>query len=238
MDYTKCGYVSSPKRRKNKKHMPKWKKTLVILGLSVVLLVAIAINYFISVAPMIVTLCEARIRAMTTSAISSAVFEVMVDSIKYSDLITIEKNSDNEVTLIKANSLLINTLARETAKKSEENLEKIGEYGVYIPIGTLTRTPLLAGYGPKIEIIVLPIGSVVCEFVSEFEEMGINQTRHKIFLNVLTSTNVIIPTANSVVKTTTQILISENIVIGKIPEVYLKSGNISEGDMLDLVPNR
>lgn len=224
-------------RHSNKKRMPKWKKTLIAILIIFLLLVILVINYFISVAPMIVTLCEARIRAMTTAAVNSAVFDVMVDSIKYSDLISIEKNADNEVTLIKANTMLINTLARETARKSEENLERIGEHGVYIPIGTLTRTPLLAGYGPKIEIIVLPIGSVVCEFFSEFEDAGVNQTIHKIYLHVLTSTNVIIPTANSIVKTTTQILISESIIVGKVPEVYLNSGNLSTGDMLDLIPS-
>ena len=212
----------------------KIKKTFVILLIFVIILL-VAIYLLNSVSPTIVAFSEAKIKSLTTSAVNSAIFDVMLEPLSYGDLITIIKNDQGDITLIQANSIVINKLARDMAQSTETYIEKMGEQDIKIPIGTLSGSPLLAGKGFKVTIKVLPLGSVKCQFVSEFESAGINQTRHKIYLDVVASLSIVLPTSQSIVKISTPVLVSESILIGKVPDTYLAAGSIF-GEEYDLTP--
>ena len=207
----------------------------IILAVIFLVIVVVCIYTLNSVSPTIVAFSEAKIKSLTTAAVNSAIFEVMLESISYSDLVSIEKNADGEITLIAANSMIINKLARDMAQSTETYIEKMGEQDVKIPIGTLSGSPLLAGKGFKVTIRVLPLGSVKCQFVSEFETAGINQTRHKIYLDVVATISIVLPTSQSIVKTNSPVLVSESIIVGKVPDTYLSAGSIF-GQDYDLTP--
>ena len=207
----------------------------IILAVIFLVIVVVCIYTLNSVSPTIVAFSEAKIKSLTTAAVNSAIFEVMLEPISYGDLVSIEKNADGEITLIAANSMIINKLARDMAQSTETYIEKMGEQDVKIPIGTLSGSPLLAGKGFKVTIRVLPLGSVKCQFVSEFETAGINQTRHKIYLDVVATVSIVLPTSQSIVKTNTPVLVSESIIVGKVPDTYLSAGSIF-GQDYDLTP--
>lgn len=207
----------------------------IILAVIFLVIVVVCIYTLNSVSPTIVAFSEAKIKSLTTAAVNSAIFEVMLEPISYGDLVSIEKNADGEITLIAANSMIINKLARDMAQSTETYIEKMGEQVVKIPIGTLSGSPLLAGKGFKVTIRVLPLGSVKCQFVSEFETAGINQTRHKIYLDVVATISIVLPTSQSIVKTNTPVLVSESIIVGKVPDTYLSAGSIF-GQDYDLTP--
>ena len=65
------------------------------------------------------------------------------------------------------------------------------------------------------------MGNIDTNFISEFTPAGINQTLHKLFMEVTATVHIIIPGAENKVTTITQVLIEESIIIGKIPDVYL-----------------
>lgn len=207
----------------------------IILAVIFLVIIVVCIYTLNSVSPTIVAFSEAKIKSLTTAAVNSAIFEVMLEPISYGDLVSIEKNADGEITLIAANSMIINKLARDMAQSTETYIEKMGEQDVKIPIGTLSGSPLLAGKGFKVTIRVLPLGSVKCQFVSEFETAGINQTRHKIYLDVVATISIVLPTSQSIVKTNTPVLVSESIIVGKVPDTYLSAGSIF-GQDYDLTP--
>ena len=54
------------------------------------------------------------------------------------------------------------------------------------------------------------------------------------YLDITASVNIVIPGAENKITTTTQVLIGESVIIGKVPDVYL-SGKITNGSY-DLVP--
>ena len=128
----------------------------IILAVIFLVIVVVCIYTLNSVSPTIVAFSEAKIKSLTTAAVNSATFEVMLEPISYGDLVSIEKNADGEITLIAANSMIINKLARDMAQSTETYIEKMGEQDVKIPIGTLSGSPLLAGKGFKVTIRVLP----------------------------------------------------------------------------------
>ena len=186
--------------------------------------------------PVIIESSSAKTRSLSQKAVEEAIYETMKGtSISlYDSLIMINRDANGDVSYISTNSLQINMLARELAKASQSKLETLGAKGIDIPLGTFTGMPIFVGRGPNINIKMLPIGSINCKFKSEFINAGINQTNHKIYLSITSKVSVILPTANQNVETTTQIMIAESIIVGKIPQTYLQSESMD--DMLNLIP--
>lgn len=186
--------------------------------------------------PVIIESSSAKTRSLSQKAVEEAIYETLSGSqvAIYDSLIMINRDSNGDVTYISTNSLQINMLARELAKVAQQKLESMGAKGINIPLGTFTGMPIFVGRGPDINIKMLPIGSINCKFKSEFINAGINQTNHKIYLTVTSKVSVILPTANQNIETTTQIMIAESIIVGKIPQTYLQSTSMD--DMLNLIP--
>lgn len=178
---------------------------------------------------------ESKVRSLATKAVGGAIYEIVNQADIYNDLITISKNNDGDVAMIQANSIQINLLTRKLTRLATSNLEQIGVQGIDIPIGTFSGMPILVGRGPSINIKMIPIGSISSSFKSEFTNAGINQTNHRIYVTIKSKINVVLPTANQTVETSTQVLICENIIIGKIPSTYLYSDSLDE--MMNLIPN-
>jgi len=88
--------------------------------------------------------------------------------------------------------------------------------------------------GPEIKLRVSPIGSVSSSFSSEFETAGINQTIHRIYLNINANVGVVLPLYTKKFNTTQHVLIAESIIVGSVPEVYLYSDNLDT--LLNFVP--
>ena len=107
---------------------------------------------------------------------------------------------------------------------------------IKIAIGSFTGIALLSGYGPKIAFQVAPYGEVNCSFSSSFESAGINQTYHKLYMIIAIKINIVFPFKQLTIKSDAEVLLSESLIVGKIPEVYLNSNKLTE--MLNLVPNR
>ncbi|MEG1527681.1 MAG: sporulation protein YunB [Clostridia bacterium] len=171
----------------------------------------------------IVAYCDAQMGSLSAIAINDAMMSLFEQSVKFSDFVTIEKDNNGKITLVQANTTAINVLARKVTKQIEKNLEFLASGGIDIPLGTLTNWPMFTGAGPNFKVEIMPNESVICNFVSVFEQAGINQTLHKIYLSIETNIIIIMPTSNQEVNNTSQVLICETIILGDVPEVYLGS---------------
>ncbi|MEG1500100.1 MAG: sporulation protein YunB [Clostridia bacterium] len=213
---------------------PRIKKTFVaVLFFAFLVLILIYLNNIVN--PVIIHMSEAKVRSLTQKAISSSVYDLLSEGPIYDNLVQITRNDAGDPVLLLSNSLEINKITRELVNLSQLKLEVIGEKGVDIPLGSFSGMPIFVGRGPLVNIKLLPIGVVTCNFVSKFTTAGINQTNHRIYVNINSNVSVILPTANKTVTTTTQLLIAESIIVGKVPETYLQSESLDE--MMNLIPN-
>lgn len=216
------------------KKISKFKKKLLIAFVVIILMISLCLWYFFGVVqPIIVSLAEAKIESVAMAAINNAVYSVMSETVEYEDLVTVFSDNSGKITMLQANTVKINSLARETARISQDSINKIGEQGIDISIGTLTGSPLLAGQGSTIHIKITPIGTCNSTLVSEFESAGINQTRHKIYLQLIAEVDIILPVFSSTLVTTTDILVCESILIGDVPETVINL----DSNFLDFMPN-
>jgi sporulation protein YunB len=209
------------------------KKWIIVVVLVLVLIVYLILDSAIK--PTILSLSEAKLRALGVKAMNDAVRETIGSSnVTYTDLIHIEKDNMGEISLITANTVLMNNLAAETAMAAQDKILGIGEQGVSIPIGTILGGQLFTGRGPAVIIKFEPVGSVTTDIMAEFEDAGINQTRHKIYLILNASVRILLGNASQTVEISSQALISDTIIVGDVPEGYYQG---SHDELLNLLPN-
>lgn len=213
---------TSAKQNKRRKFVAKFAAALVVL---ILLAICLALwVYWRSMTPTILDIAQTRLISETTMAVNQAVCVALADCDDYKDFVTITRNDNNDITMISSNSALVNLLARNTAVMSQSKINAIKGFDVNIPLGTLSGIPLLSEKGPTVNVRVSPIGTVNCTFTSTFETAGVNQTLHRIFIHVNSKVDLIMPTSHLEVETSTPVLISESIIIGAVPDVFLQGG--------------
>lgn len=204
---------------KNKKFR-RFKIIIVLLFLTVI---GVAVYFQRNVTRVLISISEATIRSITTVAVNDAIYYTLNDAMRYEDLISIDRDEDGNVTSITTDSLKINRIARDTAYLSQENLTKMSQEGIMVPMGALTGIEALAGFGKRINIKIIPISNVECRFVSKFRQAGINQTLHSLYLEIVSDISIILPSKSTNLASTIEVLICESVITGKIPDVYLQS---------------
>lgn len=185
--------------------------------------------------PIIKTYCSARINSLTEQALNVAVSNVINSTINYDSIMTISYNQSGDINYITANQYMINTITREIIKDAHEQIKTLNEDFLDIPMGTLTGIAIFNGRGPKIKLIASPVGIIGSSFDSTFTNVGINNTLHKIYLNVNARVDMTLPIKKQTINIEQQVLLCESVIVGKVPNVYLNSGTSEK--ILNLVPN-
>lgn len=219
---------------KTKKYIGKHKKKFIILLIVFSIFNFLFYFYKTNINEIINETIEIKCKALAVKAMNSAISEVVMDNIIYDDLINIVNDDSGNIALIRANAIEINSLSKDLSQQTEIYINDLGNSGVKIPLGNFTGIPLLVGIGPNISLKVKPVGAVVCRFSSKFESAGINQTNHKIYLTISSTVSTVLPLVTSKIQAEQEVLISESIIIGKVPEVYLYSDQLDT--LLNFVP--
>ena len=190
------------------------------------LLTAAAVLFFCfqrNVRRVLVAISEATMRASTTVAVNDAVYYTLSDELRYEDLVSVERDTQGNIVAVTANALKINKIARDTASISQSNLKNLSLNGIPIPLGALTGIEAFAGLGPQIPFRIIPVSSVSCDFSSVFESVGINQTKHSIYLNVIADISIVMPSRTENFAVITEILVGEFVIVGNVPDTYLQT---------------
>ncbi|MBQ7453233.1 MAG: sporulation protein YunB [Clostridia bacterium] len=215
-------------------NLNKRRKVAKILAIFFVACIAIFLYMNYLVTPLIVRTAEAQVKVYANRAMNVAITEAMNQNITYDDLIHIVSDASGKISMIQANTIQINSLSKLIGRTTMKSLNENINSPILIPVGAFSGIPALSGLGPKISFNLQPYGDIGCTFESQFSQAGINQTHHKIYLNVNCNINLVLPFKSVVVSSKSDVLICESVIIGEIPETYLRSNTLTE--MLNLVP--
>ncbi len=158
---------------------------------------------------------------MITAAINDKINEKMSqEQYTYDYFVTLQKDSDGNVTAISANMARINTLSSDILQEviAATNSGKLDEK---IPLGNLLGSNLTLGRGPKIPVKVIMLTSSYADFKNELSSAGINQIKHQIILEVKVQIDVLLPWELRSTEVVSEVLIAETVIVGKVPETYL-----------------
>ena len=165
---------------------------------------------------------------MATRALNAALTEALEDGVDYCPAKApvllghhFASIDGGQVSLLSANTMRMNALAERAGDAALRKLETVSAQKVDVPLGAALGLTLLAGSGPRIPISIVPVGSVQTDFETEFEACGINQTRHKVYLQLSASIRIVIPTGAKTTNVTANMLVAESIIVGKVPESFV-----------------
>ena len=99
----------------------------------------------------------------------------------------------------------------------------------------MTGIRFLSGIGPSIPIKLETSGNVETKVRSEFESTGINQTIHRLYLDVECKVSILTPYDTIEDSITNQIVLIENVIVGLIPSTYYNLEGMEEKNLLDIV---
>lgn len=135
-------------------------------------------------------------------------------------------NDIGGIKAIETDTARVNRLKADITQSIQNDIAARQSDIIYIPIGSATSFYFLAGLGPKIPIRICPVGIVNTDFREEFESAGINQVKHRLYLDVDIQMSFIGLTfaENETIKTSA--LITETVIVGETP-TYYGSGNVA-----------
>lgn len=174
------------------------------------------------VMPSVLNISETMMRAEAIKTINTVSVEVFDEETSKKDIVKIERDKNNKINSISADTMLLNKLSSEIAIRCNERLEELGAKGIEVPLGWMTDKSVYYNLGPKITIEMEPLGNIESSYESIFESAGINQTRHKIYLNVKAKIKIIIPMYTKELEVDAQIPLSETIIVGEIPDAAIQ----------------
>lgn len=202
----------------------KWKLKLVII----VVLIIIGFEWITTlIKPSLIALCKVKSESLANSISSKAVQEVM-GGIGYLDLISLDRDESGNILALRANVIEMNKISSEISSLISEKFSALEDIYIKIPIGNFTGNELLAGRGPKIVVKIVPVGTVSTDYKTEFISTGINQTRHRIYLEIKSKMTIVAPFTNKTVQVVNSVDVAETVLIGDVPNTFYNLEGISD----------
>lgn len=144
----------------------------------------------------------------------------------YSDFVELSCEDNNSITSLQANSALMNKVKAELSILLSEELNKQKSTKLSIPIGNISNNIIFHGFGPKVDIIVNSTEITDLVFNDSFESVGINQVRHKIFIDAYVTISVMCANITKSEVIHDIIPVAETIIVGDVPHYYSGDGSL------------
>lgn len=160
---------------------------------------------------------------IANEVVNSAVDDVFVKE-EYQSLAQFMENSSENIKAIETDTAKINRLKSAIIQSMQKNIDSHKSDTVYVPLGSCSNLYFLAGLGPKVPIRIYPVSIVNADFKESFDSVGINQVKHKLYLDVsmkMSFVGMMFAQADTV---ETSVLLNETIIVGDTPTYYGNGG--------------
>jgi sporulation protein YunB len=171
--------------------------------------------------PALIALAEVRAHLLATQALAEAVHEATGESLAYDRFITVHTDQAGRPTWARLNTVEVNRLVTRTTRHVLATLEALREEDIAIPLGQAFGSALFAHVGPAVNFRIMPVGTVSVEVTDAFESAGINQTRHKIYLEIFADLRIVVPLLQRTVSVHLEVPVADVIYLGIVPETVV-----------------
>lgn len=194
----------------------RWGRALALL-----ILLGTFIGLDLGIRPMVKASAASQTQIAVNRMIQRAVLEVLEeDGLRYQSFVSLQQNLNGETTALTTDTVLINRLQGELLEKILQTLQETRQISLQLPLGSLTGSQFLAGRGPLVSLKLRPVGIVKTKIVNQFDEAGINQTRHRIQLQVTVDMLSLLPGYRISSQAQSNIILAETIIVGLVPDAY------------------
>lgn len=215
---------NTPKSHKSRR---KIKNTMPVVSIFLVAIIT-CFSIWNFVNPIFETLCKDKAKSVATMITNEETTKI-IEKYNYDTFFTIQKDEKGSIQIINANVLRINQVTSDIAVAIQKALDNNEKNKIYIHSGAITGIRFLSGTGPRIPLKIASVGNIDTDLRSEFISQGVNQTLHRVYLNI--KTNVSILSSFNTIESSieNQVLIAEHVIIGEIPSNYYNFNGMENG---------
>lgn len=216
---------NTPKSHKSRR---KIKNTMPVVSIFLVAIIT-CFSIWNFVNPIFETLCKDKAKSVATMITNEETTKI-IEKYNYDTFFTIQKDEKGSIQIINANVLRINQVTSDIAVAIQKALDNNEKNKIYIYSGAITGIRFLSGTGPRIPLKIASVGNIDTDLRSEFISQGVNQTLHRVYLNI--KTNVSILSSFNTIESSieNQVLIAEHVIIGEIPSNYYNFNGMKNGE--------
>ena len=177
--------------------------------------------------PLLRELAETQIKNATSDLTNDALTELLArDSNAYDRIVYFEKDLNGRITAMKTNILEVNRMKTEILEIINQEILDWDTAKLGIPIGSLIFPELFAGKGFCIPVHVLSIRNSDASFESRFQQAGINQTLHRLMMEVNVDASILVLGQTESFSLTSEVVAAETVIVGEVPGTFLNTGGI------------
>ena len=154
--------------------------------------------------------------------------EVFSHPDEFADLVVLERDSDNRITALRTDIIAVGKVKARIVNGLFDRLDYLEETQTEVPLGTVFAPNLFTGMGPRVKVGLAGLAQMEARFVSAFTSAGINQTRHRILIEVHAGFRILTPFGG------------DTVIVGTVPERYAYisgSGSDLLGEIRDYEEN-
>ena len=200
----------------------KWLRRLLVVLLIVVVSFFLLRSRYRTV---IEDLAQTQVKNTTSDLTNDAIAkQIAVGNIAYDRIVFFEKDLAGRITALKTNMSEVNRLKTDILNIINDEILALDTSDIGIPLGSLFLPELLSGKGPAIPVHILSIRNSDANFVSHFSQAGINQTLHKLTMEVSIDVAVLVLGQTSSFTMSSEVVVAETVIVGDVPQTFLQTG--------------
>ena len=213
--------------RRRKKRM-KWAAVAILLLLIAVCLGLLTLRFQRIFMEYAINICEDSAIKEVGVLLEDEVFSHPEE---FSNLVVLERDSDNRITALRTDVIAVGKIKARLVSGLFDRLDYLEETQIEVPLGTVFAPNLFTGMGPKVKVGLAGLTQMEAEFVSAFTSAGINQTRHRILIEVHAGFRILTPFGGEDREIVSTYPVTDTVIVGTVPERYAYIGS-ADGDLL------
>lgn len=199
------------------------RRFLLIVLCAFVLAVALTVRF--RYVPFLREAARTRVVNVASDRINDAInAQISSGAVDYSRIIYLEKDVNGNITALRTNMAEVNRLKTLTLELLCGDLLEMDTEELCIPLGSILMPSFFAGKGPGLPIRIIALSTSDADFYSEFSAAGINQTLQRILLEIRLCMSIQTAAGIERVDVSTQIVVAETVIVGKVPGTYFELG--------------
>ena len=170
-------------------------------------------------------LAQTQVKNSTSDLTNDAIAkQIAAGNIAYDRIVYFEKDLQGRITALKTNMTEVNRLKTDILSIINDEILALDTSDIGIPLGSLFLPEFLSGRGPAIPVRILSIRNSDAAFVSHFSQAGINQTLHRLNMQVSVNVALLVLGSTTSFSMTSEVLVAETIIVGDVPQTFLQTG--------------
>lgn len=139
--------------------------------------------------------------------------------LSYGRLVRVSREEGRVVSL-ETDTVLLNQIKSRITQAAVRKMEKLSDYRLTVPLGSVSGIDLFSGKGPKVRFLLQPQTAVESQILQQFQSAGVNQTQHRIYLQLDVEIEAVIPGFSAKTSVQTQVELAQTVIVGEVPQFY------------------